>query len=816
MLFSLLILAWLACVLVPLAGLVSAFIGDGGTDDIVTEVSTTGILLRTLGWSAMIAAVSASIGWIPGRYMARARGGGCNRVLWILMVVPMCLPAYAIFYCWYQAVPPGSYLGNMAAENGMIPMLREGILLVSMTCWSWPIISLCVAACTSLRRDRVHELLTLDAAGPGRRLAVAIREDLPALLRGMLIVGMLMIANTVAFDLAQVQTMGFHLRALEAQAAPGWMILQSSLPLVVLLLVAIGLLVLVPLRRSPEDPVPAQPPRTWQAVVTWLVVILTIILPIILLGVRVLGRVQLDSFISLYGRSLGWTVLVSLVAAIVGGILSIAMLVRLLKAGRNWCGTVAVFGWLLMASIPGILLVVGIESAYNRPWIREWTYDSSVILLVGLVGRFGFIAVLVAWWIRMITPESILQVFRSDGVDSFGAMLESMRGRMLSTGLLSGVIIFVMSMGEVVVTAGISPPGGTAGVSLPASLLNAMHYQEPDVVISALWVLVVASILVACLMTLGLGRLMRRLPVMLVLLSGIMIVGCDSDPNQVRPIPIEHVFGSPGSGPGQFNYPRSLAMDGDNGWIYVVDKNARIQKFDLEGTHLLEWSMPQKENGKPTGLHVGSDGSVYVADTHYFRIIRYDPDGREISRFGSYGTDDGEFIYTTDLAVGPGGRLYVSEYGGNDRVQVFEPDGRYLFGFGSQGSESTQFNRPQSIGFSHDKDELYVADACNHRIVVTDPDGQVLRILCGIGREPGQLCYPYNVLVLPDGNLMVAEFGNNRIQKIDVSDGRSLGIWGGLGFEPGRLQYPWSLDGDGSTVAVLDSGNNRVALMESP
>ena len=48
-------------------------------------------------------------------------------------------------------------------------------------------------------------------------------------------------------------------------------------------------------------------------------------------------------------------------------------------------------------------------------------------------------------------------------------------------------------------------------------------------------------------------------------------------------------WGSPGTGPGQFRQPHSLAVD-DAGVIYVADRqNGRLQRFDLQGRFLGEW-----------------------------------------------------------------------------------------------------------------------------------------------------------------------------------------------------------------------------------
>ena len=49
-------------------------------------------------------------------------------------------------------------------------------------------------------------------------------------------------------------------------------------------------------------------------------------------------------------------------------------------------------------------------------------------------------------------------------------------------------------------------------------------------------------------------------------------------------------WGEPGMGPGQFHLLHSIQID-ENGVIYVADReNGRIQRFDLEGHYLGEWS----------------------------------------------------------------------------------------------------------------------------------------------------------------------------------------------------------------------------------
>ena len=158
--------------------------------------------------------------------------------------------------------------------------------------------------------------------------------------------------------------------------------------------------------------------------------------------------------------------------------------------------------------------------------------------------------------------------------------------------------------------------------------------------------------------------------------------------------------------------------------------------------------------------------------------------------------------------------MFVSEYGGNDRVSVFSPQGEFLLSFGSPGEGAGQFSRPASLCVDGPRGRLYVADACNHRIVVYDLAGVRQGELGGLGSGPGQLRYPYGLALASDGRLVVCEYGNNRLQ-VFGPDGRPLRLLGGPGRAPGQLAYPWDVAVDGRDRAyVVDAGNNRVQVWD--
>ena len=244
--------------------------------------------------------------------------------------------------------------------------------------------------------------------------------------------------------------------------------------------------------------------------------------------------------------------------------------------------------------------------------------------------------------------------------------------------------------------------------------------------------------------------------------------------------------------------------------IYVVDMTARIQVFDSQGHYLRGWHTPDNSVGKPSGLSIGIDGNLLVADTHYSQVLVYSPEGRLLRTIGGKsGQGPGQFDLVTDAVQDSAGDYYVAEYGEYDRIQKFSPDGQFILEWGGPGDRPGQFARPQNLAVD-EHDQIWVADACNHRIQVFDKRGNLLKCWGSQGGAPGGLLYPYDLILAPDSTVYVAEFGNHRVQKF-TQDGHSLGCWGTHGRGPGQLYHPWALVRDSQgKIHVLDTNNHRV------
>jgi len=286
-----------------------------------------------------------------------------------------------------------------------------------------------------------------------------------------------------------------------------------------------------------------------------------------------------------------------------------------------------------------------------------------------------------------------------------------------------------------------------------------------------------------------------------------VVTGCAGDGDTIGRL--EKIWGRRGVSNGRFQKPRAMTIDHEDR-IFVVDMTARIQVFDTDGRFIRMWRTPEKKLGKPTGLSAAPDGRILVADTHYYRVLVYSPEGRLLQTIGGTpGEKPGQFYLVRDAVQDSEGSLYVSESGEFDRIQKLMPDGTFLLEWGEPGSQPGQLALPQSM-LVDEEDRIWVADACNHRIQVFDSQGNVQDCWGTEGTQVGRLKYPYDIVLAPDGSIYVCEFGNNRIQKF-TRNGRSLGCWGTHGRGEGQLNGPWALVCDSrGRIHVLDTNNHRV------
>jgi len=143
----------------------------------------------------------------------------------------------------------------------------------------------------------------------------------------------------------------------------------------------------------------------------------------------------------------------------------------------------------------------------------------------------------------------------------------------------------------------------------------------------------------------------------------------------------------PGSGPAQFNAPRDARVH-SSGEIFVSDaNNYRIQVFSADGKFLRMFGSKGSGPGqflRAHGLEFSPDHSkLYIVDVDNNRVSVFEPSGKFLFDFGKKGEGPGEFRDAHGLGVAPNGDVVVSNYYGP--TQRFSADGKFLYDFAPAG-----------------------------------------------------------------------------------------------------------------------------------
>lgn len=188
----------------------------------------------------------------------------------------------------------------------------------------------------------------------------------------------------------------------------------------------------------------------------------------------------------------------------------------------------------------------------------------------------------------------------------------------------------------------------------------------------------------------------------------------------------KRIIGEAGDGAGQFNSPGGVAV-AEGGTLFVADfYNQRVQQLSADGTFVQQWGTTGEtgsgagEFTYPTDVALAADATLYVADGYGNRVQVFDADGEFVRKWGGpfaigiYGPFNGWITTATGLAIGPQGKVFVADFY-NDRIQVFSPDGTFLSDYGETGDGPGAFNHAIAVDVAPDG-TVFVADFQNNRI----------------------------------------------------------------------------------------------------
>jgi len=248
----------------------------------------------------------------------------------------------------------------------------------------------------------------------------------------------------------------------------------------------------------------------------------------------------------------------------------------------------------------------------------------------------------------------------------------------------------------------------------------------------------------------------------------------------------------------RLSFPSDVAFAPD-GSLYIADvNNHRIRRVapgglisTVAGTGISSFSgdggpADQANLRLPSGVALGPDGSLYIADHGNQRIRRVAPNGLITTVAGDGGpAGQARLFLPNDVAFAPDGSLYIADTG-NHRIRRITPDGiiTTVAGTGTLGytgdggpADQAQLSSPHGVALGPDG-SLYISDAFNHSIRRVTPGG-LISTMAGTGlasfsgdggpADQAQLHRPRGVALGPDGSLYIADALNHRIRRVETA-----------------------------------------------
>ena len=136
-------------------------------------------------------------------------------------------------------------------------------------------------------------------------------------------------------------------------------------------------------------------------------------------------------------------------------------------------------------------------------------------------------------------------------------------------------------------------------------------------------------------------------------------------------------FGKPGKGKGELNCPIGISMD-DKGQTVVCDyNNNRMQVLAKDGENVFTFGGIGQEKLLAPFSCVSHKNRFFVSDSSHYCIKVFNQTGQFLYKFGSKGTENGQFVRPSGLHIDRHDCLLVCDQG-SGRFQKFSLEGRFI------------------------------------------------------------------------------------------------------------------------------------------
>ncbi|MCA0178521.1 MAG: 6-bladed beta-propeller [Actinobacteria bacterium] len=233
---------------------------------------------------------------------------------------------------------------------------------------------------------------------------------------------------------------------------------------------------------------------------------------------------------------------------------------------------------------------------------------------------------------------------------------------------------------------------------------------------------------------------------------------------------------SRGKGPGQNSAPHGVAVDPNDGSVYLADMNhpdRRIVKLAADGSFVRD--IPTYVFGVTvpypyvTHIAVGPDGDVYAVSSHnvpflFSSVLVFSKDGVFKRAITGVGTAPGQLGLIRGITVDSASNVYVAD-ASKGLIQVFGADGSFVRTIGARGNGPGKFaGDMRGLAVDSANGWIYASDTQASQIEKFATTGEHLLTFGSEGTGPGQFGDGGRELTIGlDGNLYAPDFGNYRV-----------------------------------------------------
>ncbi|NOJ29681.1 MAG: 6-bladed beta-propeller [Nitrososphaeraceae archaeon] len=240
------------------------------------------------------------------------------------------------------------------------------------------------------------------------------------------------------------------------------------------------------------------------------------------------------------------------------------------------------------------------------------------------------------------------------------------------------------------------------------------------------------------------------------------------------------------------------------------------QEIEEQYRFVFKWGSNGTDDGqflRPHGIDFDSQGNVYVTDRDLNNIQKFTSDGKFLYKWGKKGDKKGEFKTPYSVILDKYDKVYVVDRD-NNRIQKFDNNGKFIKMWNKFDIPRSTDNllRPEAMAIDDSSGNIYITDTGNNRTIKLDDNFNFILEWGSSGKGEGEFTHPHGIGVDSSGNVYVNEISVPRIQKFD-ENGTFIKQWGSEGTGPGEFDLGLEhlyVDAEDNVWQVDGSSNPRV------